>query len=151
MSWSLYVHWHIIGEKSFEAPPAILSMRCTGTSPDVEGRPKVVTEETHLRTARMMKEARVMADDKNLKGAQDKLVEAQNSLEDVIEENNPMVEMLKSEVQQLLKLIRSQEIYKQGHPFALSYETSHYRQRFAAKGNLDSLRLFLTPLYGKVP
>ena len=53
-----------------------------------------------------------------------------------------MVEMLKSEDQQLLKLMRSQEIYKQGRPFALSYETSQDRQRFVARGNLDSLRLF---------
>ena len=53
--------------------------------------------------------------------------------------------MLKSEDQQLLKLMRSQEIYKQGRPFALSSETSHDRQRFAARGDLDSLRLFSTP------
>ncbi|EEF38222.1 uncharacterized protein sll0103 [Ricinus communis] len=138
------------GGKLFEAPPATITVSRTGTSLDQEERPEVLTEETRLRTARMIKEARVMADDSKLDDARDKLVEAQNSLEDVVDESNPLVEMLRSELQQLLKLMKSQEIYeKQGRPFALSSETSHDRQRFASRGDVESLRLFATPRMDK--
>ncbi|GMQ08557.1 hypothetical protein CsSME_00052230 [Camellia sinensis var. sinensis] len=55
--------------------------------------------------------------------------------------------MLKSELQQIKRLMKSQEIYeKQGRPFALSSETSHNRQRYAAKGDdVEKLRMFATP------
>ncbi|THG11850.1 hypothetical protein TEA_000405 [Camellia sinensis var. sinensis] len=45
------------------------------------------------------------------------------------------------------RLMKSQEIYeKQGRPFALSSETSHNRQRYAAKGDdVEKLRMFATP------
>ncbi|EEF38218.1 E3 ubiquitin-protein ligase WAV3 [Ricinus communis] len=138
------------GGRLFEAPPATITVRRTGTSLDQEERPEVITEETRLRTARMIKEARVMADESKLNDAREKLVEAQNSLEDVVEESNPLIEMMKSELQQLLKLMKSQEMYeKQGRPFALSSETSHDRQRFASRGDVESLRLFATPRMDK--
>ncbi|EEF42595.1 E3 ubiquitin-protein ligase WAV3 [Ricinus communis] len=138
------------GGKLFEAPPAIINVRRSGMSPDQQEMPEVLTEETRLRTARMIKEARVMADDSKLDDARDKLVEAQNLLEDVLDESNPLVEMLRSELQQLLKLMKSQEIYeKQGRPFALSSETCHDRQRFASRGDVESLRLYATPRMDK--
>ncbi|EEF42592.1 protein binding protein, putative [Ricinus communis] len=139
-----------INGKPFEAIPATITVRRSGTSLDQEEKPEVLTEETRLRTARMIKEARVMADDSKLDDARDKLVEAQNSLEDVVDESNPLVQTLSSELQQLLKLMKSQEIYeKQGRPFALSSETSHDRQHFALRGNMESLRLFATPCMDK--
>ncbi|KAG8649239.1 E3 ubiquitin-protein ligase WAV3-like [Manihot esculenta] len=134
----------------FEAPPVTLNVSRTGASADERERPEVRNEETRLLTANMIKEARVMADGNKLDDARDKLVEAQNSLEDVDDESNPLIEMLRSELQQLLKLMKSQEIYeKQGRPFALSSETSHNRQRFAARGDIESLRLFATPRMDK--
>ncbi|KAF2299753.1 hypothetical protein GH714_003072 [Hevea brasiliensis] len=136
--------------KPFEANPAILTVRRTGKAADQEERPEVKNEETRLLTASMIKEARAMADSNKLEDARDKLVEAQNSLEDVDDESNPLIEMLRSELQQLLKLMKSQEIYnKQGRPFALSSETSHDRQRFASRGDVESLRLFSTPRMDK--
>ncbi|KAF2300387.1 hypothetical protein GH714_012792 [Hevea brasiliensis] len=99
---------------------------------------------------KLMKEARVMADSNKLDDARDKLVEAQNSLEDVDDESNPLIEMLRFELQQFLKLMKSQEIYdKQGRPFALFCEISHDRQRFAARGDIECLRLFATPCMDK--
>ncbi|KAI8016448.1 hypothetical protein LOK49_LG05G00771 [Camellia lanceoleosa] len=105
-------------------------------------------EENRLRTAQMTKESRIMADNKQLDGALEKLVEAQSLQENVVnDESNPLIGMLKSELQQMSRLMKPQEIYKkQGRPFALSSKTSHNRQRFAARGD-DSkkLRLFVTP------
>jgi len=45
-----------------------------------------------------------------------------------------------------MEFMKSQDIYdKQGRSFALSSETSHERQRFAARGDVEKLRLFATP------
>lgn len=135
----------------FDAPPATLTVRRTGTAvPEDDKPPEVQTEETRLQTAKMIKEARTMADGKNLGDARDKLVEAQNALEDVIEQSNPLVDMLRTELQQLLKLMKTQDTYeKQGRPYALSSETSHDRQRFAARGDIEGMRLFATPRMDK--
>ncbi|KAH7854257.1 hypothetical protein Vadar_011806 [Vaccinium darrowii] len=133
------------GVKPFEANPLLANITRIGTLVGPE-REEVKIEENRVRTAQMMKEARVMADEKKLEDAQDKLVEAENLLEDGVKESNPLIEMLKSELQQLLKFMQSQAIYeKQGRPFALSSETSHDRQRFAARGDVEDLRLFATP------
>ncbi|XP_015575035.1 uncharacterized protein LOC8284588 [Ricinus communis] len=138
------------GGKTFEAPPATLTVRRNKTALNEEERLEVITEETCLQTTRMIKEARVMADDNKLDDARDKLVTAHNSLEDAIDESNPLLEMLRIEVQQLLKLTKSQEMYElQGRPFALSSETCHDRQRFASRGDVESLRPFATPRMDK--
>ncbi|KAF4368534.1 hypothetical protein F8388_018658 [Cannabis sativa] len=112
----------------------------------------VTMEDNRLFVAKTMKEARSMANDKRLEEARDKIVDAQNMLEDgvaFVDESSPnysMVEMLRFELQQLLRLMKSEDIYeKQGRPFLLSSETSHDRQRFASRGNVDRMRLFATP------
>ena len=135
------------GVKLFDANPIIVDITRTGRSAEQPEKEEVVIEENRLRTAQMMKEARVMADDKKLEDAKDKLVEAENMLEDVTADPNPLIEMLKTELQQLLRLMKSQETYeKKGRPFALSSETCHERQRFAARGDdMEKVRLFATP------
>ncbi|KAF2300386.1 hypothetical protein GH714_012745 [Hevea brasiliensis] len=85
--------------KPFEANPAILTVRRTGKAADQQERSEVKNEETRLLTASMMKEARVMADSNKLDDARDKLVEAQNSLEDVDDESNPLIEMLRGDIE----------------------------------------------------
>ncbi|KAL5564901.1 hypothetical protein UlMin_028065 [Ulmus minor] len=133
------------GGKLYEANPLIVMVSRIGTSVEPE-REEVKIEENRLRTAQMMKEARIMADEKKLDDAQNKIVEAENSLGDAVDESNVSIKMLKSELQQLSKLMKSQNIYeKQGRPFALSSETSHDRQRFATRGDVEKLRLFATP------
>ncbi|KAI8009877.1 putative E3 ubiquitin-protein ligase WAVH2 [Camellia lanceoleosa] len=134
--------------KLFDANPTIITVSRTGRTYVEPEREEVMTEESRLETAQMMKEARVMADDKKLDNARDKLVEAQNLLGDIFnDESNPLIDMLKSELQQIKSLMKSQETYeKQGRPFALSSETSHNRQRFASRGDdVEELRLFATP------
>ncbi|CAM0958913.1 unnamed protein product [Alopecurus aequalis] len=140
------------GGKLFDAPPATVTVRRTGTAApeDDPPVPEVQTEEARLKTVTMIKQARTMADDKNMGDARDKLVEAQNALEDIIEQSSPLVDMLRTELQQLLKLFKSQDMYdKQGRPYALSSETSHERQRFAARGDIEAMRMFATPRMDK--
>ncbi|PON71227.1 von Willebrand factor, type A [Trema orientale] len=135
-----------IGGKLFTANPLCVTVTRTGTSMELESD-GVITEENRLRTAEIIEESRVLADNNKLDNAQEKLVDALNLVENVVDEsNNPLLDALKDEVQQLLRLMKSQEIYeKQGRPFALSSETSHDRQRFAARGDVEEIRLFATP------
>ncbi|KAL5574772.1 hypothetical protein UlMin_016471, partial [Ulmus minor] len=56
--------------------------------------------------------------------------------EDVIDEPNPLIEMLKSELQQLKQLMETKDINKnQGHTFAPSSDTSHDHKRYAGKSS----------------
>ncbi|EXB93786.1 Uncharacterized protein L484_010928 [Morus notabilis] len=133
----------------FEGNPLFATIDRVGTI--VEGeREEVMVEGKRLETAGMMKDARLMADDNRLEDAKDMLVDAQNKLHDFVLGGgapNPLIEMLKLELKELLRLMQSPEIYKKrGRPFALSSENSHARQRFAAKGrDVEKLRLFSTP------
>ncbi|KAL5538364.1 hypothetical protein UlMin_046298 [Ulmus minor] len=137
------------GGKLFEANPLIVMVTRIGSSDEPE-REEVKIEENRLGTAQKMKDARIMADDKKLDDAQNKIVEAKSSLEGAVDDSNLLIEMLKSELQQLSELMKSQIIYEeQGRPFALSSETSHDRQRFAARGDVEKLRLFATPRMDK--
>lgn len=132
----------------FQSPPLFVGVIRTGKSLEQE-REKVEIEMIRLKTAQVMKEARIMADKNKLDEAQDLIVKEQNELEDVIltvDQHNPLIEMLKYELLLLLRLMQSQEIYaKKGHSFALASETSHERQRFAARGHVGKLRMFATP------
>ncbi|KAL5555706.1 hypothetical protein UlMin_037942 [Ulmus minor] len=132
--------------KLFEATPLTVTVSRVRESGEPQ-REEVMIEEKRLQTAQMMKEARIMADNKKLVDARMKIVQAENSLQDLDDDSNLLIKMLKSELQQLKKLLKCQEIYeKQGRPFALSSETSHERQRFASRGDdVENLRLFATP------
>ncbi|XP_062114656.1 E3 ubiquitin-protein ligase WAV3-like [Humulus lupulus] len=137
------------GGRPFVANPIVVTITRSGTSAAAE-KEEVTMEENRLRTAKMIKEARFMADENKLDEAKDKLVDAQNMLDDVeVDETSPnssLIEMLRSELQQLLRLMKSQQMYEQqGRPFALSSETSHDRQRFASRGDVEKMRLFATP------
>jgi hypothetical protein len=117
---------------------------------DVKPVPEVQTEEARLKTVTMIKAARQMADGKNLGDARDKLSEAQNALDDVEEQSSPLLDMLRAELSQLVDLMQSQDVYeKQGRPYALSSETPHDLQRFAARGDIVDMRLFATPRMNK--
>ncbi|CAL5035517.1 unnamed protein product [Urochloa decumbens] len=139
------------GGKLFDAPPATVTVRRSGMAfPEDDPPVDVQTEEARLRTATMIRQARTMADGKKLGDARDKLAEAQNALEDVVAQSDPLLDALRTELQELLKLTKSQDVYeKQGRPYAMSSETSHDRQRFAARGDIESNRLFATPRMDK--
>lgn len=110
----------------------------------------VLAEMARREHAGAIGEAREMADRKNLDDARYKLADAQNALEDVLvgdDSGRKLVGMLRAELLQLLDLMESQELYEaEGRPYALASETSHGRQRYAARGgDMDAVRLFATP------
>ncbi|XP_030508601.2 probable E3 ubiquitin-protein ligase EDA40 [Cannabis sativa] len=140
------------GGKLFRVTPQRVNIRRKETLVEETEKEDVMMEDNRLFVAKTMKEARSMANDKRLEEARDKIVDAQNMLEDgvaFVDESSPnysMVEMLRFELQQLSRLMKSEDIYeKQGRPFLLSSETSHDRQRFASRGDVDRMRLFATP------
>ncbi|CAD6261421.1 unnamed protein product [Miscanthus lutarioriparius] len=140
--------------KLFDAPPATVTVRRSGSAfPEDDPPVDVMKEEARLKTATMIRQARTMADGKKLDDALDKLVEAQNALGDVpVAEpyDDPLLSALNTELKELLKLMKSQEVYEQqGRPYAMSSETSHDRQRFAARGDIERNRLFATPRMDK--
>ncbi|GMN45922.1 hypothetical protein TIFTF001_015098 [Ficus carica] len=134
------------GTPAIPSPPTTATVSRTGEAVEKE-REEVIVEESRLQTVDKVKEARGMADVRKLEEAKDKVVEAENSLDDVdIEEPNQVIETLKYEMQQLFKHMRTQDVYEtQGRPYALSFETSHERQRYAARGDPDKVRTFATP------
>ena len=78
-------------------------------------------------------------DPESLDEARYKLVDAQNALEDIVldslADGRMLVNSLRAELVQLIKLMDTPEIYKaQGRPYALASETSHGRQRYCARG-----------------
>ncbi|KAL5539245.1 hypothetical protein UlMin_015881, partial [Ulmus minor] len=124
--------------KVMNCRPIIAVVNRIGISQEPE-KEEVKIEEIRLQTAMKIKEARNMADDKKLANAKDIIVEAHNKLEDEVDafpsriNLNKLIKMLKSELQQLLDLMETQDIYDNlGHSFALSCETFHDRG-FAAK------------------
>ncbi|TVU25580.1 hypothetical protein EJB05_28082 [Eragrostis curvula] len=118
----------------------------SSTATDVKTTPKLMEENVRRQHAGSITAARSLADGNNLDEARDKLVEAQNALEDVLDQANPMVAMLRTELQQLLDRMESPELYKaEGRPYALAAETSHAKQRFASRGDVEGVRLFATP------
>ncbi|GJN04335.1 hypothetical protein PR202_ga21878 [Eleusine coracana subsp. coracana] len=118
----------------------------SGTATSVRTTPKLVAENARRQHAESIGAARSLADDNNLDDARDKLVEAQNALEDILDQANPMVAMLRTELQQLLDRMESPELYRaEGKAYALAAEMSHARQRFASRGDVEGVRLFATP------
>lgn len=115
----------------------------------VSGKARAVLAEMARRQhAGAIGEAREMADGKKLDDARYKLADAQNALEDIVlNDGEKLVGMLRAELQQLLDLMETQELYEaEGRPYALASETSHGRQRYAARGgDMDAVRLFATP------
>jgi uncharacterized protein YegL len=111
-----------------------------GTTPELEA------ELLRRQHAVSIRAARLLADDRKLAAARASLQKAQRELEGVLEGTNPMVAVLKTELQQLMDCMGSEEVYRtKGKPYALAVELSHARQRFAARGVNDGVRLFATP------
>ena len=133
-----------------DAAPLPVNVQRIGTTKMPE-RPELILEKARIKTTRMMKDARILADEKKLNEARKKLAEAQNKLADIFtDEAHPMIDMLNYELSELMDAMQSDDVYeKQGRPFALSSETSHERQRYAARGDLNYLNLFSTPRMDK--
>ncbi|CAN6374761.1 unnamed protein product [Urochloa humidicola] len=107
-----------------------------------------------------IKEASAMAmaeGNKQLEDARAKLGEAQNTLDDVDApfQDDPMLDMLRAELAQMLKLMRDVDAHKHSdglerylnnlNAYMLASLRSHGRQRFASRGDTDSVRIYATP------
>lgn len=131
--------------KKLKSPPIFISLTRTLDYHKQQENIRIQIEANRLQAAMMMKEARILADNDDLKMAVLYLRRAENMLENV-NINDSVIYILKDEVQELLRLMQSHEIYRSiGRPFALSSEISHERQRFAERGDTEKLRLFPTP------
>ncbi|CAO2187368.1 unnamed protein product [Urochloa humidicola] len=118
----------------------------SGTATSVRATPNLVAENARRQHAQSIGAARKLADGDDLEQARDKLVEAQNALEDILDQANPLVAILRTELQQLLDRMESPELYRaEGKAYALAAELSHARQRFASRGDVEGVRLFATP------
>ncbi|PUZ63222.1 hypothetical protein GQ55_3G051000 [Panicum hallii var. hallii] len=109
---------------------------------------KVPAEIARRQHAEAIRQARLLAEVGQLEDARYKLVDAQKALENnVLDGGQKLVNSLRAELQQLIRLMHSEETYKaQGRPYALASETCHGRQRYAARGgDEEDVRLFATP------
>ncbi|KAI3861184.1 hypothetical protein MKX03_005664 [Papaver bracteatum] len=103
------------------------TINVTRTATRIDGEiPEVLAEETRIKTASSIKEARILA-------YQRKLAEARKNLENADASFSEIDAVLKAQMEQLILLMASQETYdKQGEALALSLEASHASQRSAA-------------------
>ncbi|CAD6257108.1 unnamed protein product [Miscanthus lutarioriparius] len=105
--------------------------------------PQVQAEVARLKHADSIKAAMDKADGDKLEDARNVLAEALKALERLVVD--PMVDMLRKELEKLLELFKTQEIYqRQGRPAAISSIASHDRQRFTARGDAEDIRIFAT-------
>ncbi|XP_051209192.1 uncharacterized protein [Lolium perenne] len=142
-----YSHSRSAGRMKFVAPIGTLTVWRTGVDlSEEQNLTGLLTEEARLQTAQMVKEASFLAHWKKLDDARDKLLEAQNMLEE--EQSSSL---LRTELQELLQLFKTRETYEtRGRHYALSSESSHDRQRFTARGgDIEIMRLFATPRMDK--
>ncbi|PON44995.1 LOW QUALITY PROTEIN: von Willebrand factor, type A [Parasponia andersonii] len=131
-----------VGGKLFPAEP--LSVPINRTKKYVKREIyELMIEEKRCQTA-MITKAIEAAEDNKLEVAKKKINKAQ-TLVYKVDFPNPLIEMLKFEIQQLLRLLKTEHTYKaHGHSLALSFETSYNRQRYATRGDAG-VRLYSTP------
>lgn len=130
-----------------EAKPIIPTINRVLNSNQPE-REELMAEEIRNETAKSIKAAREKADKKQLDDAKKELQAAQELINRVFDKPNVVIELLKTELQELLKLMATQDIYdKQGRAFALSAETSHALQRFASRGDVRAFATELMNVY----
>ncbi|CAD6252702.1 unnamed protein product [Miscanthus lutarioriparius] len=119
------------------------------SSPGVAGSEErsVQAEEVRRQHADMICKASELADGGKLDRARDKIMDAQNALEDIVlDDGDRMVNALRAELLRLLEYMESQKLYnKLGHPYALATIISHGRQRAAGRGDEEVISLYVTP------
>jgi len=110
---------------------------------------QVQAEITRRQHADAIRQARLLADAGGLDEARYKLEDAHNALDDIVlDDGEKLAAALRTELLRLIALLDTPELYRaQGQPYALASETSHGRQRYAARdGDVDGgVRLFATP------
>ncbi|KAF7062991.1 hypothetical protein CFC21_069529 [Triticum aestivum] len=140
------------GQKTRQSLEAILIVRTPNPSSPadagVENR-SVQAEELRRLHADSINAASLLAEAERLEEAREKIVDAQNAVEDIVllNDGEKMVNALRAELLQLLAFMESQELYNQrGRPYALATVTSHGRQRTAPRDDEGEVRcLYAAP------
>ncbi|KAI3943861.1 hypothetical protein MKX01_026404 [Papaver californicum] len=123
--FKLGLEYRVLGKDALEFDERIINVTRTDSQMDEE-RPEVLAEETRIRTASSIREARIMADKRKLEEAREMLEDSNASLTEIDA-------ILKAQVEHLLLLMVSEETYdNQGRAFALALEASHESQRATA-------------------
>ena len=84
--------------KSFIANPRLVNINRTRKSMEPE-KEEVIIEQSHISTVDIIKRASDKAEEQDLEATQVMLVDAQNSLDDVVDEPNEFTNMLKYEME----------------------------------------------------
>ncbi|KAI3944029.1 hypothetical protein MKW98_015181 [Papaver atlanticum] len=117
--------YRVLGKDKLDSDERLINVTRTAKPKDEERR-EVLAEETRIGTASSIKEARILADQRELAEARKKLEDANASLSEIDA-------VLKAQVEHLHLLMASQETYdNQGKAFALALEASHESQRSTA-------------------
>ncbi|TKW07162.1 hypothetical protein SEVIR_7G289700v4 [Setaria viridis] len=131
--------------------PQDIQIRRTPTpsqAPGTSGKARQVQAEiARRRHADAIRQARKLADKGQLGEARGTLEGAQDALDDIVlDDGQKLVDALRAELLKLIELMDNQKLYKsKGLPYALASETSHDRQRYAARDDdVDAVRLFAT-------
>ncbi|KAI3898290.1 hypothetical protein MKX03_033967 [Papaver bracteatum] len=137
--FKVVIKYRVIGKDTFDSDERIINVTRTDTPKDTE-RWEVLAEETRIRIASAVKEARLLADNRDLEKARKMLVDASASFAEID------AVVLEAQVEHLHLLMASQETYdNQGKVFALSLEASHESQRSTALPD-GILSIYDTPL-----
>lgn len=117
------------------------------TTPKMKLSDATKAEIKRVEIVELMKDARTLADQNNLEEALDKIEEGKTLLNDlVLQKPNPVIETLKYELDEMSKFFQNEDAYEnKGRSFSYSSETSHDRQRFASRGDVEKMRCYATP------
>lgn len=141
--------YSIQGKPFFSRKLTVTISRVTGPgAADPNRKPEAVRIEiARVGLAKSLEEACTMADHHDLDGAREKLEEAKNDLK-VLEQSNSIVDILMTQLDKLLEMIWNSlpdlRLRLRLLGSLRSLKTSHDRQRPAATGYVNGVRLFKT-------
>ncbi|KAL6658171.1 hypothetical protein ACP70R_003757 [Stipagrostis hirtigluma subsp. patula] len=133
-----------------QQPPLDIQIRRTAkpTAAPTADAARLHAEEVRRRHADRIREATALADGGRMEEARRRLQDGLDAVGTIVlDDGERMAGVLRAELQRLIRLMESKELFQeQGRPYAFAVETSHGRQRAAAKGGDDAVAcLYVTP------
>ncbi|KAI3986112.1 hypothetical protein MKX01_036421 [Papaver californicum] len=138
--FNIVYNYRVVGKDTLESCTKSIHVTRKEMSTEAENE-EVLAEERRINVVSKMKEARILANLKDLEGARNTLVDAKKLLSEVDA-------ILTAQIDQLFLLMVSQETYAdQGLAFALALEASHEAQRATTVPSADLFQagMFNTP------
>ncbi|KAL6660789.1 hypothetical protein ACP70R_001824 [Stipagrostis hirtigluma subsp. patula] len=133
-----------------QQPPLDIQIRRTAkpTAAPTADAARLHGEEVRRRHAECIRAATALADGGRMEEARRRLQDGLDAVGTILlDDGERMAGVLRAELQRLIRLMESKELFQeQGRPYAFAVETSHGRQRAAAKGGDDAVAcLYVTP------